>query len=42
MGELVEDSEPISKGANIIAGSLIKNLGGTIVPTGGYLSLIHI
>ena len=31
-GELVEDSEPISKGANIIAGSLIKNL----------LSLIHI
>ena len=37
-GELVEDSEPISKGANIIAGSLIKNLGGTIVPTGGYIA----
>ncbi len=37
-GELVEDSEPISKGANIIAGSLIKNLGGTIVPTGGYVA----
>ena len=36
-GELVEDSEPISQGANIIAGSLIKNLGGTIVPTGGYV-----
>ena len=36
-GELVEDSEPISNGANIIAGSLIKNLGGTIVPTGGYV-----
>ncbi len=37
-GELVEDSEPITKGANIIAGSLIKNLGGTIVPTGGYVA----
>ena len=37
-GELVEDSEPISRGANIIAGSLIKNLGGTIVPTGGYVA----
>ena len=37
-GELVEDSEPISSGANIIAGSLIKNMGGTIVPTGGYIA----
>jgi len=37
-GEFVEDSEPISKGANIIAGSLIKNLGGTVVPTGGYVA----
>ena len=37
-GELVEDNEPISNGANIIAGSLIKNLGGTIVPTGGYIA----
>ena len=37
-GELVEDSEPIVNGANIIAGSLIKNLGGTIVPTGGYVA----
>ncbi len=36
-GELVEDSEPIKNGANIVAGSLIKNLGGTIVPTGGYV-----
>ena len=36
-GELVEDSEPIVNGANIVAGSLIKNLGGTIVPTGGYV-----
>ncbi|ABM73067.1 Cystathionine beta-lyase family protein involved in aluminum resistance [Prochlorococcus marinus str. MIT 9515] len=37
-GELVEESEPITNGANIIAGSLIKNLGGTIVPTGGYIA----
>jgi len=37
-GELVEDSEPIANGANIIAGSLIKNLGGTIVPTGAYIA----
>ena len=37
-GELVENSEPIINGANIIAGSLIKNLGGTIVPTGGYIA----
>ena len=37
-GELVEDNEPIANGANIVAGSLIKNLGGTIVPTGGYVA----
>jgi len=37
-GELVEESEPIANGANIIAGSLIKNLGGTIVPSGGYVA----
>ena len=37
-GELVEDSEPIDHGANIVAGSLVKNLGGTIVPTGGYVA----
>ena len=37
-GELVEDIEPIACGADIVAGSLIKNLGGTIVPTGGYVA----
>jgi len=37
-GELVEDKEPTACGANIIAGSLIKNLGGTIVPSGGYVA----
>ena len=40
-GELVEDKEPTAYGANIIAGSLIKNLGGTIVPTGGYVAGDH-
>lgn len=37
-GELVEDKEPIYAGADIIAGSLIKNLGGGLAPTGGYLA----
>ncbi len=37
-GELVESREPSEVGADLIAGSLIKNLGGTIVPTGGYLA----
>ena len=37
-GELVEDHEPTAYGANIVAGSLIKNLGGTIVPSGGYVA----
>jgi len=37
-GELVEDEEPTAYGANIVAGSLIKNLGGTIVPSGGYIA----
>tara|TARA_B100000700_G_C15048498_1_gene859150 strand:+ start:955 stop:2244 length:1290 start_codon:yes stop_codon:yes gene_type:complete len=37
-GEFVEDKEPSHVGADLIAGSLIKNLGGTIVPTGGYVA----
>jgi len=37
-GELVEDKEPTAVGANIVAGSLIKNLGGTIVPGGAYIA----
>ena len=37
-GEFVENKEPIKVGADLIAGSLIKNLGGTIVPTGGYVA----
>jgi len=37
-GEFVENQEPTAIGADLIAGSLIKNLGGTIVPTGGYIA----
>jgi cystathionine beta-lyase family protein involved in aluminum resistance len=37
-GELVEELEPTAVGADLIAGSLIKNLGGTITPTGGYVA----
>jgi len=36
-GEFVEDKEPLEVGADIIAGSLIKNPGGTLVASGGYL-----
>ncbi|MBR1730250.1 MAG: methionine gamma-lyase family protein [Selenomonadaceae bacterium] len=36
-GEFVEIKEPIEVGADIIAGSLIKNIGGGIAPTGGYI-----
>jgi len=37
-GELTGDAEPTAVGADLIAGSLIKNLGGTIAPTGGYVA----
>jgi len=37
-GEFVEDREPVEVGADIIAGSLIKNMGGGIAPTGGYIA----
>ena len=33
-GELVEEIEPCHVGADICAGSLIKNLGGTLAPSG--------
>ena len=36
-GEFVEQKEPIEVGADIIAGSLIKNLGGGLCETGGYI-----
>lgn len=37
-GEFVEMQEPIEVGADLIAGSLIKNPGGGIVETGGYIA----
>lgn len=37
-GEFVEESEPPENGADIIAGSLIKNPGGGLAPTGGYVA----
>ncbi len=36
-GEFVQKKEPLEVGADIIAGSLIKNPGGGITPTGGYI-----
>ena len=37
-GEFTQDREPTAVGADLIAGSLIKNPGGGIVPAGGYLA----
>jgi len=37
-GEFVEDDEPTAVGADLMAGSLIKNPGGTIVTAGGYVA----
>lgn len=36
-GEFVEDDEPTARGADVMAGSLIKNPGGTLAPGGGYV-----
>lgn len=37
-GEFVEEIEPIEAGADLIAGSLIKNPGGGLAPSGGYIA----
>ncbi len=37
-GELVEDREPGHAGADIVVGSLMKNLGGGVASTGGYVA----
>ena len=37
-GEFIEDREPTAVGADLMAGSLIKNPGGTIVTAGGYVA----
>ena len=36
-GEFVEKKEAIEVGVNLLAGSMIKNIGGGIAPTGGYI-----
>ena len=36
-GEFVEEIEPLDVGANMMVGSLIKNLGGGLAPIGGYI-----
>jgi cystathionine beta-lyase family protein involved in aluminum resistance len=45
-GEFLDVNEPVSVGADLMAGSLIKNPGGGLAPTGGYLAgrkdLIHL
>ena len=40
-GEFVETMEPTQVGADLIVGSLIKNPGGGLAPTGGYLAGRH-
>lgn len=37
-GEFVEMQEPTALGADLAAGSLIKNPGGGLAPTGGYIA----
>ena len=37
-GEFTQIREPLSAGADVIAGSFIKNPGGGITPTGGYIA----
>lgn len=37
-GEFIEKTEPLTIGVDVMAGSLIKNPGGGIAPTGGYIA----
>ncbi|MBV8499140.1 MAG: methionine gamma-lyase family protein [Candidatus Eremiobacteraeota bacterium] len=37
-GELVEEREPARAGADLVMGSLIKNLGGSLAPAGAYVA----
>ena len=37
-GEFIEKKQPLSAGVDLMAGSLIKNPGGGIAPTGGYIA----
>ena len=40
-GEFIDKVEPLTVGVDIMAGSLIKNAGGGIAPTGGYIAGRH-
>lgn len=40
-GEFVCECEPTAIGADLCAGSLIKNIGGGLAPTGGYIAGRH-
>ena len=40
-GEFVETIEPTQVGADLVVGSLIKNPGGGLAPTGGYIAGRH-
>lgn len=40
-GEFVEEKEPTQVGADLVVGSLIKNPGGGLAPTGGYIAGRH-
>lgn len=37
-GEFLDTQEPTDVGVDLVAGSLIKNIGGGIAPTGGYIA----
>ena len=37
-GEFTEEKEPTDVGADLVVGSLLKNMGGGIAPTGGYIA----
>ena len=37
-GEFVQNTEPGYVGADLVAGSLIKNPGGGLAPIGGYIA----
>ncbi|MGL4606905.1 MAG: aminotransferase class I/II-fold pyridoxal phosphate-dependent enzyme [Eubacteriaceae bacterium] len=45
-GEFLDTEEPVAVGADLMAGSLIKNPGGGLAPTGGYVAgkkeLVHL
>lgn len=41
-GEFVETKEPTDVGADLVVGSMIKNIGGGIAPTGAYVAGRHV